>query len=479
MRLKRYYYPSRREDVIIKAAQGRMTPEDANFALMEFQQKDMHGWSSAEPIVRGNKIEDATLAGLVQKHAIPYSEFQQMNLYHAQGFFETNVDFTWKNMPLFPQALSPFFGRVIAELLFSAYVPASWPAPQEPTFLSLGAGAGYLDYDMIDYYTGDKFSPDNQTQRFYHAVRTGSRFIVSDRTDRAIGLLHEQLDGLVKERDVSERVDIRKINALDFQLERQPFGIVYSNELLDNLPIEPIVRDGGKDYQVYLIPYTEGPKMTEGEYQTKLGERFTLLDNRVLTRDEFESKAVSGRTGDIKFHPVLVPLGINPELQANVSSLESFRQNMGNQEVGNIYPYQIGLGRVLDNIRKSFDHGVVLFIDYEPSNRGGHNWNQAINTFRNLRFGEEDLDFQIDFSQVVEEARKRGMGCKFLEPQRKVLEQFVKIVGTFGGEEIARWHKANNAKMSSAETATNRAAMIYAGVMNLVSGFHKIAILQF
>ena len=175
---------------------GEITEEDVG-------DPNLQGRKSARGYLEKNVIRDEKAAREVQARALDFSDFQQTGLYDEEGLFEKVVDFQG-TMPLVPQFLSPLFGKAIAEILFGAYVSSMYHhGPTPPTFLGLGAGRGYLDFDMIDHITGELFALMSQAEhpQFGEAVAKGSKFVVSDRTNRAVGYLQESLAPLIRERE--------------------------------------------------------------------------------------------------------------------------------------------------------------------------------------------------------------------------------------------------------------------------------------
>lgn len=85
-----------------------------------------------------------------------FHDFQELALYGHNGFFHSVGDYR-ERMTLLPQVLSPLFGIMIGEFAFANYVTHSYPNTPKPTLLSLGAGAGFLDYDLIDHVRSDIF----------------------------------------------------------------------------------------------------------------------------------------------------------------------------------------------------------------------------------------------------------------------------------------------------------------------------------
>lgn len=179
-----------------KFKRGEITEDDVG-------DPNLQGRKSAKPYLERNVVRDEARAREIQERALNFSDFQQTGLYDEEGLFERVVDFQ-RTMPLVPQFLSPLFGKAVAEILFGAYVSSMfYHGPTPPTFLGLGAGRGYLDFDLIDHVTGEIFALMNQAAypEFGEAFAKGSQFVVSDRTNRAVKYLQESLGPLARERE--------------------------------------------------------------------------------------------------------------------------------------------------------------------------------------------------------------------------------------------------------------------------------------
>ncbi len=396
----------------------------------EFLNPCLQGRSSAERYLQ-NIIIPPHVEG-VQRQAFGFTELAEQGLYSPDGLFEQVVDFTGESMPLVPQMLSPYFGKIVATLLTTAYLASRTSA--QATFLGLGAGRGYLDVDVIEDIiegkTRERCVPKGR--RVVKSLEDWAEFIVSDRTERSVGYLRQAVSHLP-----ASRVSVERINALDFDLGKKPYGLVYANEILDNLPVEPIVLLQGELYKVMLIAHT--PCEVGKERQWTVGQSLEGLSGTPVVKAE----ALAMPREDVRYLPVFVPLHYDSPLQGDVLASHA-AHNITKKEYNGLYPFQRGLKGLFSSIRNSFQHGAVLLIDYTSFGDGQHNWNVAVNQFPfDYRLGEEDIDFQIDFEQVQEEAAAQGMTPFFLERQDKVLHGFRRIRGLFGPREWERWHSIN------------------------------------
>lgn len=72
--------------------------------------QERKGRKSAEPVLATNRVRDQETAAAALNAAMRFRDFQDLGLYHSNGFFATQVDYQ-KTMPLLPQMLSPLSGR--------------------------------------------------------------------------------------------------------------------------------------------------------------------------------------------------------------------------------------------------------------------------------------------------------------------------------------------------------------------------------
>lgn len=391
------------------------------------------GREAARPIFSEITISDDDLARRAVEVSMAFSELQQRAFYHENGFFE-HIDFQG-DMPLLPQLLSPVFGTLVGELAFSLYVCAPSREEGAPLFMDLGAGRAYLDHDIINHLVlGDVRVPDFERQE--KMVRERSRFLVTDITRKSLELMREELAPVLDIPKMKDRIRIARLNAMDFDLHGLPTGIVYSNELIDAMPTEPVVKLDGKLYSVRVLPTRDGDGRCVSEILSDT--------NSYVARNDFRDVVESGSVGQMRFLPLFVPLRYNPDLERTAMELDSL-ENIDNSNFGGIYPIHTGLDGLFGSIRKSFRHGGVIIIDYHSREEGYHNWNMAVNSFSAYSFGKEDMDFQVDPDQIVEVAARYGMDLQIRGTLGSMLENALPMAIASLGEErfYERWRQAN------------------------------------
>ena len=409
----------------------------ANLDTLNPHRDTLKGRESAEEFLKTNIITNERIARAAMEIGFGFSEFQQQTLYHDSGYFETEVDYQ-DTMALLPQMLAPFFGKAMAELAFSLYVNHAFPYAPSPTFLSLGAGRAYLDHDLIEHLTADIF--DLPGYRMHaKAVRENSTFVVSDHGKNALTLMRKELSDLLER--MPERVRTEEINALDFDMGNLPFGIVYSNELIDCLPTEPIIKVDGTLYAVKLLAYDPEGK-NENSDNVRL-VRMQIKDVKgLMSKEQAKKRIERGKSESLRFMPVFIPLTYDQDLVDEVDDVPTLI-NIDKEEFGGLYPVQIGIDRLFESVKKSFQKGILILIDYVSICKGMHNWNKAVNEFRRYQFGKEDLDFQIDPSYIIHKAGEHGMICEKNDTLADIFKETSLLIQTFTEKDIKRWARAN------------------------------------
>ncbi len=432
----------------------------------------LQGRKSAEEFLGKNRTSDPQVAEAALNEGIGFSDFQETTLYHPQGFFEQVVEFT-ESMPLLPQILSPLFGKVIGELAFANYAGSAGYYVPNPTFLGLGAGRGFLDYDLIKHLT-DKGFEFPEYSMHAAAIRDKSNFIVSDRTQKSLEMLASEFSELMRNPMLSRRIQIQKINAADFNLEKTPFGIIYANEILDAMPTEPIVKLDGRLYSVKLVPYDVSGNGEHSLDLDLLKSAFGITG--VITKATLEQKLSAGDAGSIRFLPVFVPLQYDGKLFEKISGLQSL-SNIDKDDFNGMYPVQMKLDGLFGSIRKSFEHGVVILVDYTSYAHGTHNWNKAINCFRHYQIGKDDIDFQIDTEQVIEKAGNHGIQMGQVWPLDKCIKEFMFLAKTFKMSDIERWANINGEPFS--RNSVERMLFNYKFMPETIAKGYDVIILKF
>jgi SAM-dependent MidA family methyltransferase len=434
--------------------------------------RERQGRKSAGPVLASNRIASPAAAEAVMKTALDFSEFQGLALYRPKGYFPKRVDYR-EEMPLLPQMLSPFFGKVVGELAFAGYASMTYPEAPKPAFLSLGAGRAYLDHDLIEHVAGGSFQLTGY-ESGADAFRKESTFRVTDLGRKAVSLAKKELAEVIGSPRLRGRVRVEELDALNFRLPEAPFGIVYCNELIDNLLAEPIISVDGALYATKVVACDLQGAGGDNAY-TRIIERNVPLRG-VISREQARTRIDEEDFGKMGFAPVFVPLEYDVKLNEHVGGLKSAAR-IDEDDFGGVYPVHIRLDNMFACVRKSFARGMVIIIDY-PSCRGGwHNWNVAVNNFGHYRFGEEDIDFQIDSRQVVEKAERSGLRCEYHTDLATAMNKMKALVTEAGTDEIKRNMRANGYPFS--EESREAYLMMHAELIGCVAPSYDLLAFHF
>jgi SAM-dependent MidA family methyltransferase len=428
---------------------------------------ERQGKESAQQLLRENTVTDQALALAVMRTSFSFRDFQSLALFDPNGYFPTKVDYR-ETMKLLPQEMSPIFGATIGEIAFAHYVQTTYPYAPSPTFLGLGAGRGYLDRDLYEHLSSGFEFPDSPSHA--RAFSEKSRFIVSDSGDYAVSRLKEEFKPLTDLQRHADRIQIKTLDALNFRLEKSPFGIVHCNELIDNLPTEPIVNINGILHMVRMQPYLKtGNSAEEKSDDIKaISAKIPSLTSAITTSEAFQL-IENGETKALGVLPVFIPLNYDPELRSEVIRTPGI-ERINDDDFNGVYPVHFGLDRLFKNVRASFDHGVFIIIDYTSYHKGTHNWNKAANMYKHYNFGEEDVDFQIDTEEIIGIGKREGFVCTQNDPLGKWLRKFQSLLEVKGYSGMRRWAEANGQELNPESMMLMAAS--YAGGMHIADGWN-------
>lgn len=455
-------------------------PELAEIAKQHSLETNPHrrerkGKISAEPVLETNRITDSGAIDAVLKTALDFRDFQELALYHDNGYYENIGDYQ-KAMPMLPQLLSPLFGKAIGELAFANYMQAAWQSIQKPAFLSIGAGRGFLDHDLIEHLSGDIFlTMTPEYHRYAEVMNKHSTFMITDRRENALSFLQEELSDILKNPNLKDRVQIEQLDVLDFELDKKPFGIIYSNELIDCLPTEPIVSINGELYAVKVLSYNLSGVGEGTTYTKRIEEKLPSIKG-IISKEQVKARIDAGETDNLGFAPVFIPLYHDQYLLEQFGEFGNIN-GVNEEKFGGVYPLHLGVDNVIKNITNSFEHGAILMIDYVTHAEGMHNWNIAVNHLKHYRFGKEDVDFQIDSKQVMKRAEPYAMEYQTIINLHPILRNAMPILQFAPDDAAKRWSQAQGMPFSGQEEAMGM--MMAYSVLTEMAKDYDIIILHF
>ena len=289
---------------------------------------------------------------------ITFAEFMEVALYHQDGGYYTSGERVGASGDYYTSpAVHPAFGTLLAVQLFQSWELLGRPAPF--TVVEAGAGNGLLCRDIINAATG-----------LHTPFREALRYVCIDR--RASPGLEAGLDNA--SRVCSVGVPLRGIA-----------GCVFSNELLDAMPVHQVTWQDGDLKELYVVSRNDELAMQAGTPSTpRLAQRLSSLGVRL--------------------------------------------------EEGQIAEINLAIDDWTEGVAASLDRGFVLTIDYgrlaedlySPMERFRGTlttYRKHLQTDRPLeRVGQQDMTAQVDFTALARAARDAGLDVLGYADQSKFLQ---------------------------------------------------------
>ncbi|MFH1591399.1 MAG: hypothetical protein ABIC95_05740 [archaeon] len=350
-------------------------------------------------IARGPEVIAA-----VKRQAFDFSEYQELNLFSPEGYFEKRVDYK-DRMLLLPHLLAPHFGKSMGELLFATYVSDSYIYPRDLIFLSLSAGSGDLDLDLIGHVTREDFA-DPDYPGYGAKMRDQAKFLITDRPETALARLADQLKPHLKNEKLNDRISITKLNPSAFRLDKSPMGLVYANDLVANMATEPIISWKDQLYCVKLMPHIHYQQNDTGEDIKTISKHMSI--SGLVTKKRARKMITDGNANHLGAYPILIPLEEDAALNDKIDRYGDI-QNIDSEDYGGIYPIHMGLDGMFSSVRDSFEKGSIILINAKSAGKGAQNWNNAINQYKSHYFGRDDIDFRVAPEQIINTARNHSI----------------------------------------------------------------------
>ncbi|MGB6431518.1 MAG: SAM-dependent methyltransferase [Candidatus Acidiferrales bacterium] len=163
---------------------------------------------------------------------ITFAEFMRACLYHPEHGYYTRPDATRLAQADYATSvdLHPIFGRLLARQLAEMW--RAMGAPAEFWLVEGGAGTGRLAAHILDFAMRDL--PD-----FYGAVRYCAVELSAARRAE-----HRAAIG--------RHIEAGRAESCAELPETIPAGVIFSNELLDALPVHRVARSGGELREIYV-----------------------------------------------------------------------------------------------------------------------------------------------------------------------------------------------------------------------------------
>jgi SAM-dependent MidA family methyltransferase len=296
----------------------------------------------------------------------------------------------------FPLALSPFFGRMLAQ-----YAHRLWRrlgSPDEFEICEIGGGNGQLCADCL-LWIWERARHEATWKR----LAAAARYRIIERSSALIDRQRELL-GPLGEQVIWCRMDVGAATS-----KGAPFadaGLVFSNEVLDCQAHHKVVTSAGRPPGVvYVVPRRGAP---DGAPITrkKLG---AILGDANLRRT-------------LQFEEVLLPLrtvsGLEPLLRGYHADVFS-----SPAAAHFVCP---SFEPLMRNAARLYERGELLWIDY--GEEGSFHRTARVDrrvfagrpgSHRDIfeAPGHDDISFLVDFSAVAEAGRRAGLEIRYYGPQ--------------------------------------------------------------
>lgn len=405
---------------------------------------------------------DPAAAPAVKETFLSFLEYQDLVLFHPTlGYYSSGrVSFT-NDYRTFPDALSPYFGQMIAQHIFNMWDgmrAAGTLGPNDRfTIAEFGAGDGNMATTILDYiekrahevtaggdsgrwlafwnqlvYACYDRSPALSALQRQHNARFGTRFDAreGDATDPTASIAEGSLKGVVLSNELPDAFSVHKVIV-------SPSGsaeVGYVAPALPRAGWDKLEKDMPAALQQRLKAEDQsiqgkifGRKRDNGTtYLSRAG--FTALLEALSPAKDYAEKIEA-----IEFHEIYVPIETEPELTAHLRKyIPQYAYELARGNKAFAAYINLGEGRFIQGAGKILKSGYVITIDY------GENWDGVTPLqYDHLRtYGPgsrqersdpyhtptlNDITTDVNFSHVVEEGRAAGLRPVFFGPQHTLI----------------------------------------------------------
>lgn len=359
-------------------------------------------------------------AARIRRRCLSYADFVDAALFDPRwGYYSRGaVRFgEGGHYDTYPLAISPYFGRMVAQYAYRFWRRRGAPARFE--ICELGAGNGQLCLDVVLWML-ERARHERGWKRFAAATR----YRIIERSAALIARQQRQLGPLAETVRWTRGDPARSIP------RGTPFGthgVIVANEVLDCLPQHKlVVPAGGAPGVSYVVPELGGRTVAPG----RLGAALARSRRRVRFGERLVPLAQLPRLRDFvrRYHPDLLA----PRRTRRVSF---------------VCP---GAATLLHNAARFYRGAEALWIDY--GDRGDR---LARSSERRRVFagpprsgagvfddpGRDDITFMVDFDAAAQAARDAGWTVAFLGPQAELARRSGVALDAVATEQILR-HRA-------------------------------------
>ena len=361
--------------------------------------------TDVRPVALGSSVDPQRIARLFPS----FHDFVDDALFHpAWGYYSTGqVRFgEGGHYDTFPLALSPLFGRMLAQYAFRSWSVAG--RPQRFEICELGAGNGQLCMDTL---LALRTPRGRAWSRFADAVR----YRIVERSPALIERQGATLGPLAASvrwthADLAQPGGARRFGAS---------GLVFANEVLDCLSHHKIVPQPDKlPGVVFVIPVLEDASPSEIRRLSLV--RGIVPAGLAVPRERLAAVMTdASRRARLRFCEVIVPLQMVPGLLEFVH--EHYPELFGGQRFRPCFVCP-GIATLIRRTARLYDRAEALWIDYGGSRaiHLGLPASQRIfagpprsgaSVYRDPGF--DDITFLVDFSVVAHAAYAAGLEVAF------------------------------------------------------------------
>ena len=306
----------------------------------------------------------------------------------------------------------PAFGGVLAEAFSNL-----WAGRSEPlTLVEMGAGTGQLAYDVL-----------RAISDVYPALFERLTYVIVETSSAMLKRQQGKLSGF------ADRIKWSELN----ELESNPFkGIVFSNELVDAMPVQRVRYKQDVVEVLYVTTSSEAmygrPSVAAPHSHTTLGE-----------------KGAAGDRDSCKGNEKVERLAFQWAEPSDKRLLEYMKRMQTELSEGQILEINLDAIDWLAHIARALESGFLITIDYgdlvehlwSPDRREG-----TLRSFHRHRLvdwpldriGEQDLTASVNFTALIEYGRDFGLESVSYERQTAFLTRMgliERIAGRYGPTE--------------------------------------------
>jgi SAM-dependent MidA family methyltransferase len=403
-----------------------------------------------------NEITVSASAGAaVKENLLSFFEYQDLVMFHPTfGYYASGrVDFV-QDYRTFPDALSPYFGQMIAEQVFRMWggmrKAGTLRDGERFTIAEFGAGDGALAESILDYI--DRQAESGGEWKEFAKQLVYACYDRSPALSAAQRKRNARFGGRFESREGDATDPTATIPAGSLK------GVVLSNELPDAFSVQKVILSTTGSVEVGfvapVVPESAWDRLKSGipaAVQTRLQDDDLTIQTRIfggkrdgsiyLGRSGFVAllEALSPSTDyarkldSIDFHEIYVPIETMPELAGHVRKYSpAYAYELAKAKKSFAAYINLGEGKFIQGAGRILKSGYVITIDY------GSNWDSVspleFDHFRAYGPGSttehsnpyhsptlNDMTTDVNFGHMVEEGKLAGLHAVFFGSQHTLI----------------------------------------------------------